>query len=115
MFDDVATSSLHVALSGLAERQRVIANNISNIDTPGFHAGLVRFEDTLRQAVVDHDDPADTRLSPELSLEPTRVDGNNVNLDHETLENVDTGLRYQLALRGMDAKLGLLRTAIGSS
>jgi flagellar basal-body rod protein FlgB len=114
VFDDVASTSLHVALSGLAERQRVIANNVSNIETPGFHAGVVRFEDTLRNAVIDHDDPGDTRLSVQESLEPTRVDGSNVNLDHETLSNVDTGLRYQLALRGMDAKLGLLRTAIGS-
>jgi flagellar basal-body rod protein FlgB len=115
VFDDVTTASLHVSLSGLSERQRVIANNISNIQTPGFHAGVVRFEDTLRKAVTDHEDPAQTRLSVQRSLEPTRVDGNNVNLDHETLANVDTGLRYQLALRGMDAKLGLLRTAMGNS
>lgn len=114
MFDDVTSTSLHVALSGLAERQRVIANNISNLQTPGFHAGVVRFEDTLRDAVQNHGDPASTRLSVQESLEPTRVDGNNVNLDHETLSNVDTGLRYQLALRGMDAKFGLLRTAIAS-
>lgn len=113
MFDDVTTASLHVSLSGLAERQRAIANNISNIQTPGYHAGVVRFEDTLRKAVIDHDDPAQTTLSIQSSMEPTRVDGNNVNLDHETLANVDTGLRYQLALRGMDAKFALLRTAIG--
>jgi flagellar basal-body rod protein FlgB len=103
-----------VALSGLAERQRVIADNISNIQTPGYHAGVVRFEDALRSAVVNHEDTAQTGVSVQPSLEPTRVDGNNVNLDHESLSNVDTGLRYQLALRGMDAKFGLLRTAIGS-
>ena len=34
--------------------------------------------------------------------------GNNVNLDEETLSNVDTGLRYQLALRAMDGKFGLI-------
>jgi flagellar basal-body rod protein FlgB len=114
VFDDVTSTSLHVALSGLAERQRMTATNISNIQTPGYHAGVVRFEDTLRRAVADHEDPAGTRLSIQTSLEPTRLDGNNVNLDHETLSNVDTGLRYQLALRGVDAKFGLLRTAIGN-
>ena len=34
------------------------------------------------------------------SLEPTRTNGNNVNLDNETLVGVETGLRYQLAAPG---------------
>ena len=38
----------------------------------------------------------------ERSLEPTRLDGNNVNLDTETLSNIDTVLRYQFAARAMD-------------
>ena len=34
------------------------------------------------------------------------------NLDHEVLSNIDTGLRYQTMLRGVDDKFVLLRTAI---
>src|SRR6478736_1491816 len=36
---DVTMSALHQALSGLALRQRTIADNIANIETPGFLAG----------------------------------------------------------------------------
>ena len=49
------------------------------------------------------------------SLEPTRTNGNNVNLDRETLLDIDTGMRYRLMARAADDKLGVLRTAIGRS
>ena len=48
------------------------------------------------------------------SLEPTRLNGNNVNLDTETLSNVDTGLRYQLRCAAVDDEFSLLRTAMRS-
>jgi flagellar basal-body rod protein FlgB len=111
VLNDVTSVALQVALSGLAQRQRVIANNIANIQTPNYRAGVVRFESELRSA-VQAGTPLDARPSVATSLEPTRTDGNNVNLDHETLSNVDTGLRYQLALRAMDAKMSLLHDAI---
>jgi flagellar basal-body rod protein FlgB len=111
VLDDIASSTLHAALDSLAIRQKVIADNISNVQTPGFLAGRVMFEDSLAQAVTSGD-PASAQLSVKRSLEPTRVDGNNVNLDHETLSNVDTELRYELMLRGLDNKYGLIRDVI---
>jgi flagellar basal-body rod protein FlgB len=111
VFDDVASATLHQALNGLATRQRVIADNIANIQTPGFQAERVMFEDSLAQAVAAGD-PTTARTDIKWSLEPTRLDGNNVNLDHETLSNVDTGLRYELMLRALDNKYGLLRSVI---
>ena len=112
MFDDVATQSLQVALSGLAMRQRVTANNIANIQTPGFHAGKVQFENALQSAIANGASPDAARPTVAQSLEPTQLNGNNVNLDEETLSNVDTGLRYQLALRAMDSKFGLISDVI---
>ncbi|MFF5232014.1 flagellar basal body rod protein FlgB [Dactylosporangium sp. NPDC000521] len=111
MFEDVTSVTLHSALTGLAKRQRVIADNIANIETPGFLAGRVSFEDSLRDA-VEAGRPQDATIAVARSMEPTREDGNNVNLDHEVLSNIDTGLRYQTMLRGVDDKFGLLRTAI---
>jgi flagellar basal-body rod protein FlgB len=111
VLDDITSATLQVALTGLAQRQRVIANNIANIQTPQYRAGVVRFESAL-QSAVQAGTPAEARTVVATSLEPTRTDGNNVNLDHETLSNVDTGLRYQLALRAMDAKFSLLHDAI---
>jgi flagellar basal-body rod protein FlgB len=112
VLDDVTSATLHTALRGLALRQRVIADNISNIETPGYHAGRVMFEDALKSAVGAGDSPAVVAPSVAKSLEPTRENGNNVNLDRETLANIDTNLRYQLGLRAMDNKFSLLHEAI---
>jgi len=46
------------------------------------------------------------------SLEPTREDGNNVNLDAETLLNVDTNLRYQLATQAVSGQFAAIRAAM---
>jgi flagellar basal-body rod protein FlgB len=108
---DVTLSALHTALRGLAERQRVIADNTANLQTPGFLAGRVSFEDELAQALRSGSD-VDVAPQHDQSLEPTRTDGNNVNLDRETLLGTDTELRYQLMVRAVDSKFGLLRTAI---
>ena len=110
--NDITTDTLHSAMRGLAARQRVIADNIANIDTPGFLAGRVDFETALRDAVTQGE-PGDVRPASARSLAPTGVNGNNVNLDEETLANIDTGLRYQLVVEAMNAKFSLLRTAIG--
>ena len=111
LLTDVTSSVLSTALSGLSMRQRAIANNIANVETPQYRAQRVLFEDNLR-AAVENGTPGDAQPSIATSLEPTRLDGNNVNLDHETIGNVDTGLRYQLMLRAMDDQFGLLHVAI---
>lgn len=114
MLEDLASVALHSALSGLSARQRVTADNIANIQTPGFLAGRVSFEDALWNAVADGT-PGDAAVSMARSLEPTRTDGNNVNLDHESLSNMDTNLRYSMVLRALDDKYGLIRSVVKGS
>ena len=112
MFNDVTSAVLQVALSGLAARQRSIANNIANIQTPGYRAETVQFEGALRRAITDDTPPDQVTATTSLSTEPTLLNGNNVNLDTETLANVSTGLQYQMMLRGLDARFTDLHTAI---
>jgi flagellar basal-body rod protein FlgB len=112
VFDDVSTSSLRVAIGGLSARQTAIADNIANIETPGYRARKVKFEEALHSALADGGSPASVRPSVQDSLEPTRINGNNVNLDQETLSHLDTTMRYQLTLRALDGKYGLIREAI---
>jgi flagellar basal-body rod protein FlgB len=102
---------LHSTLRGLASRQRATADNVANIQTPGFLATRVDFESSLRDALAAGSDP-DVTAVPGTSGGATRLDGNNVNLDEETLLDEETGLRYQLALRAFDDRFGLLRTAL---
>jgi flagellar basal-body rod protein FlgB len=115
VFNDTTMSVIHVALSGLSARQRTIADNVANINTPGFLAGRVQFESALKSAVNAGDDPSNVSSTVARSLEPTREDGNNVNLDAETLLNVDTGLRYSLMLRAADSEFGIMRAAMRTS
>lgn len=112
MFDDLASSAVRSALTGLAARQRVSANNIANIQTPGFTASRVEFESALRGAVESGD--SSPRVSPTVTASPLapRQDGNNVNLDEETMSSMDTGLRYQLMLRALDDRFGLVSTVL---
>lgn len=112
MFDDQSSASLRVAAAGLAARQSAIANNIANIETPGYKARKVEFEEALHSAVAQGESPAEVTPSTLASLEPTRLNGSNVNLDEETLSHIDTTMRYQLTLRAMDSKYGMLRDAI---
>ncbi len=114
MFNDLTIVTLQSALRGLSMRQRATADNIANIDTPRFLANRVQFEDALRSAVASGSaaDAASVAPSVARSLEPTREDGNNVNLDRETLIGAQTGLQYQLTLRALDSKYSGLRTAI---
>jgi flagellar basal-body rod protein FlgB len=116
VFDDVTSVALHAALRGLTARQRAVADNVSNIQTPGFLAGRVQFEDALREAVSSGDSTEVAATGPSIarSLEPTRTDGNNVNLDTETLSGMDTNMRYELAIRALDGKYTSLSKAAAS-
>lgn len=110
MFDSVNSLAMRSALDALALRQRVIADNVANIQTPGYLAGRVEFEGTLARAVANGSGEAAGTVNR--SLEPTRMNGNNVNLDTETLLNIDTNLRYQLATRAVDGSFNAIRTAM---
>jgi flagellar basal-body rod protein FlgB len=109
---DVTSSALKAALDGLAQRQRATADNIANVNTPGFLAGRVDFESSLRGALANGENPASAMAVVARSLEPTNTNGNNVNLDSETIIATETGLRYQLALNALDGKYNTLRTAL---
>ena len=112
MIGDVTTTALHAALTGLAQRQRVTADNIANVQTPGFLAGRTDFESALSGALSNGERPGISGGTVARSLEPTNTNGNNVNLDQETVIATETGLRYQLALNALDGKYNVLRTAL---
>jgi flagellar basal-body rod protein FlgB len=112
MITDVTMQTLHAALTGLSERQRVTADNIANVNTPGFLAGRTDFESALSSQLADGETPTISPGTVSRSLEPTNTNGNNVNLDEETVTATETGLRYQLALNALDGKYSLLRTAL---
>ena len=115
MITDTTMTALHSALDGLAQRQRVTANNIANIDTPGYLAGRTDFESALSSELASGEAPTSSSSAVTRSSDPTRTDGNNVNLDTETTIQTETGLRYQLAINALNGKYDLLRSALKTS
>lgn len=115
-------------LSGLGRRQGSIANNIANIDTPGYQRQQVTFETELQRAFgrtparLATTDPrhiaAPSRLRDQLGLDPqqllesSRLDANTVDIDQEMVLLAETQMRYQAASQVLSRKLNNIRTAL---
>lgn len=108
------------ALDGLAARHRVYANNIANVDTPGFQPSDVPFEAQLRE-VRDEMELSPTlarRLAPS-TPEPVitpqgtdRPDGNGVQIDSQVAAMADNTLTYEALAQAAKLRNDLLRSAI---
>ena len=112
---------LQAAMSGLAARQRAIANNVANVDTPGFKASEVRFEDVLSKAVkgakpgTSVNQSALNAAARSTSLDDataTRADGNNVDIDQQMEMLSEANLNYSALTQVMSTRLGILRNVI---
>lgn len=111
VLDDITSVTLSTALSGLAQRERVSANNIANIDTPNFSASRVNFEDALRQAVAAGD-PSSANFTVSGTGETPGVNGNNVDLDTEVVDDEKTQMQYSLLSGAISAKFSLIDTVL---
>jgi flagellar basal-body rod protein FlgB len=112
--NDVTMDALHGLLRGLAARQRTISDNIANLETPGFTAKRVEFENALAGALASGGN-ADVKPTIVRTNAPALPNGNNVAIDEEIVALQDTQLRYQLAIEAMTAKLGLIRSSFRST
>jgi flagellar basal-body rod protein FlgB len=116
---DAVQRVLGLALDGVSLRQRSIADNIANVDTPGFRATSVDFESSLRKA-VENGEITDTS-SGSLSVEATPTDtpvganGNNVDLRKETMAAVQSQYQYQVLTRAVTDRFNVLRDSLGSA
>ena len=108
---DPTMQAIQTSLDGLAARQRIISQNLANSETPGYLSQNVNFEDSLRSAMASGD-PAQAAISTSTSTDPTTPNGNNVNVDTQTVALIDTGLRYQLATQSMNNEFNILRDSL---
>ena len=111
---DPVGAVLGSALDGIALRQRVIADNIANVDTPHYRASSVDFEDGLRSAIASGD--ADAEVTPSLTATDTPVgaNDNNVDLRKETLAAVQSQFQYQMITRATSDRFDRLRAVAAS-
>lgn len=104
------------------QKQTVTMDNIANAETPGYKAKYVTFEDELKskldyQSGKTASDIRSTINSVEAQVhesndESTRADGNNVNVDVESMELAKAALKYEFLLKSYNDDLTRLRTVI---
>ncbi len=93
---------LHSAINGLAQRQNVIADNIANVDTPGFRARSVEFETALERAIErGRATTGDLTATTQPTGTPVGANDNNVDLRKETIAAMQTQYQYQIMGRAI--------------
>ena len=119
LLTDIASTALAKTLDASADRQRAIANNIANIETPGYKRRYVAFEDELRRVMDERTgddlDKGLNELTPVSQTDvfsPAREDGNNVNIDAEIADMAKNTIKYRAAVTLWEAKAAVLRSAI---
>ncbi|MCX7614257.1 MAG: flagellar basal body rod protein FlgB [Clostridiales bacterium] len=123
MQDFINNSSLQVAqksLDSLWMKQKVISNNIANMNTPGYKSKTVEFENLLKKAIASSSN--ESELAENLSsIEPRveqnnftsgREDGNNVDIDSESIELVRTQIQYEYMTSMIANEISRMKYAI---
>ena len=91
----------------LSTRQKLVASNIANIDTPGYKSKDIDFQ--FEYNSLTRGENANVINAPGLT---TKNDGNNVSLDRETRLLAENDMRFNMAESLMRAQLLMVRTAI---
>ncbi len=99
-------SKLEQYLDALSARQKLVARNIANADTPGYKTQDIDFQSELSRA---------TGSSPTIIESeglPTKNDGNNVNLDHQARLLAENDIRFNIATQLLRGNIHEIREAI---
>jgi flagellar basal-body rod protein FlgB len=110
-----AISLLEAGIRAEELRQRAIAGNIANIETPGYRRVDVRFEQSLAEALSSSGRIDRDALEPEVFQPddtPLKANGNNVNLEAEIGDLVKNSLRYTTYVRLLRKKFSQMESAI---
>jgi len=105
-------NALTRALDLTAQRQNLLTQNVANIDTPGYHARDIDFRRQLEQALDFGDEQAAPVFAQEVPGLVARPDGNNVDIDRESLLMAQNQLQYQTEVALLRSEMNRLQTAI---
>ncbi len=97
-------------------RQKAIANNIANLETPGYRRIDVEFEQLLAKALGSSGTVDLSEIGPQIyrpKQTPVKSNGNDVNLETEVGQMVKNTLRHKTYIRLLTKKYGQMELAIG--
>lgn len=119
------------AMDAASLRNEVIANNIANVETPGFKKSEVIFSEKIKKVLhneknhgkLDITNPRHisiptgtiSEVNPEIRTITTtsyRNDGNNVDIDAQMAESAKNKIYYDAISQSMSNEIRLLRLAI---
>lgn len=106
MLDGIG-SDIENYMTHLSAREKVVASNIANADTPGYKTRDIEFSSVLNDAASG---------APPQVIEPAGLrvknDGNNVDLDREARLLAENALRFNVASNLLRSQLQDIKTAL---
>ena len=118
---DKSATLLEKMLDVSSVKHKVIANNIANVNTPGYKKMDVSFADQLEKALNESSVNKFDALQPKIVIskedtsETVRNDGNNVDMDKEVSSLVKNTLTYNIYTQLLSKKFEDIKSAIESS
>ncbi len=106
MLDPIATR-LERYMDLLSARQKLVASNIANADTPGYHTKDIDFQREFQSQIA-----ANSPSAVEVSGLTSNHDGNNVSLDREARLLSENAIRFNLASTLLKHQITMVRSAI---
>ena len=133
IFGKTMLPALHAGMDAMAQRQKAIADNIANAQTPGYKRKVVDFEDKLKTALrspfrgcvestaLNHLSGRQGPLNvarPHLREADPKLDGpdaNVVEMEHEMSSLAETQLRFEAEVKLARTQFEMLNMAIKGS
>jgi len=125
IFGDQTMLHLSKGLDLAALRQRVVAHNLANLNTPNFKRSQVTFDATLARAQTSaltlartheqHLQSSAAAAGPRVVTDQSsvrRLDGNNVDLEREMLAMVTNQLSYNTYIQQINSRFDNWRFVI---
>ena len=106
MMDAIATS-LERYMDLVSTRQKLVASNIANADTPGYKTKDIDFASEFRNATEGAAPKA-----VEVAGLQVKSDGNNVNIDRESRLLAENAMRFNVAASLMRSQIQTIHEAI---
>ena len=107
---DPVTNHLEQYMNLLATRQKLVASNIANVDTPGYRTKDIDFHFEF----MSHMDSPE-RADPAVFEAPGLLvhnDGNDVSLDREMKALSETAIRFSVASNLIKGEFRMMKSAI---
>jgi len=109
------TDLLNAGIKAENLRQKMIANNIANLETPEYRRIDVKFEELLARSLGSSDSVDLSEIEPVIyqpHKTPVKSNGNDVNLESEVGQIVKNNLRHTAYIRLLSKKYKQIELAI---